>query len=263
MAEKSKTNKGQMICALDVGTTKIVALIAEVDDNDNLRVIGAGRMPAHGLAPRRRRQHREATAAIGQAIEQAEQSAGQPMESRYVGIAGSHINAIEQQGRGGGGPQRPQDHDARIPSGRWSRRRTSRCPTIARSSTRCRASTRSTTKKGIQNPVGMFGYRLEVDASIITGASSAVTNLVNCVHDNGLEIEDLVLEPLASAEAVLTDDERHLGVALVDIGGGTSDLAIYLEGAPWHTVHPRRGRRSLRPRCGDGPAHAVSTRPRR
>jgi cell division protein FtsA len=82
----------------------------------------------------------------------------------------------------------------------------------------------------------MFGYRLEVDASIITGATSAVTNLVNCVQGNGVAIDDLVLQPLASAEAVLTDDERQLGVALVDVGGGTSDVAIYLEGAPWHTV---------------------------
>ncbi|HEX9116353.1 MAG TPA: cell division protein FtsA, partial [Anaerolineae bacterium] len=91
-------------------------------------------------------------------------------------------------------------------------------------------------QKGIQNPVGMFGYRLEVDASLVTGASSAVTNLVNCVQSNGVEIVDLVLEPLASAEAVLTDDERQLGVALVDIGGGTTDIAIYLDAAPWHTV---------------------------
>ena len=91
-------------------------------------------------------------------------------------------------------------------------------------------------QKGIQDPVGMFGYRLEVDASIITGATSAVTNLVNCVQGNGVAIDDLVLQPLASGEAVLTDDERQLGVALVDIGGGTSDVAIYLDGAPWHTV---------------------------
>jgi cell division protein FtsA len=82
----------------------------------------------------------------------------------------------------------------------------------------------------------MAGYRLEVDAIIITGASTAVVNLVNCVRDNGVEIQDLVLEPLASGLAVLTEDERRLGVALVDVGGGTSDLAIYLENAPWHAV---------------------------
>jgi cell division protein FtsA len=91
-------------------------------------------------------------------------------------------------------------------------------------------------QKGIQEPVGLYGYRLEVDASIITGASSAIANLVHCVTDNGIAIEDLVLQPLASAEAVLTDDERQLGVTLVDVGGGTSDLAIYLDAAPWHAV---------------------------
>ena len=83
------------------------------------------------------------------------------------------------------------------------------------------------------------------------------------MHDNGVEIEDLVLEPLASAEAVLTDDERRLGVALVDIGGGTTDLAIYLEDAPWHTVIMDVGGDHFITRCGDGAAHALSPRPRR
>ncbi len=177
----------------------------------------------------------DATAAIGQAIQQAEAAAGVTMDSAYVGIAGSHINAIGSKGVVAVG------RNGRKITTEDTQRALEQARNIALPHNReiihaVPASTRVDDQKGIQNPVGMFGYRLEVDASIITGASSAITNLVNCVQDNGLEIEDLVLQPLASAEAVLTDDERQPGVALVDIGGGTTDLAIYLEDAPWHTV---------------------------
>jgi cell division protein FtsA len=225
----------EAICAIDVGTTKIVALIAEVDDNDDLRVIGAGRMPAQGLRRGVVVNTKEATAAIGQAVEQAVQSAGQPMRPLLLGISGSHINAMSSKGAVAVG------RNGRNITTEDIQRALEQAKSIALPHNReiIHAVPRSYTiddQKGIQDPVGMFGYRLEVDASIITGASSAVANLVHCVHDNGLEIEDLVLEPLASALAVLNDDERRLGVALVDVGGGTSDLAIYLENAPWHTV---------------------------
>ncbi|MCU0501489.1 MAG: cell division protein FtsA [Anaerolineae bacterium] len=225
----------EAICAIDVGTTKIVALIAEVDDNDDLRVIGAGRMPAQGLRRGVVVNTKEATAAIGQAVEQAVQSAGQPMRPLLLGISGSHINAMSSKGAVAVG------RNGRNITTEDTQRALEQAKSVALPHNReiIHAVPRSYTiddQKGIQDPVGMFGYRLEVDASIITGASSAVANLVHCVHDNGLEIEDLVLEPLASGLAVLNDDERRLGVALVDVGGGTSDLAIYLENAPWHTV---------------------------
>ena len=157
------------------------------------------------------------------------------MQSAYVGIAGSHINAIGSKGVvavGRSGRSITQEDIQRaLEQARNIALPHNREIIHAVPRTFC-----VDDQKGIQNPVGMFGYRLEVDASIITGASSAVTNLVNCVQANGVAIDDLVLQPLASGEAVLTDDERQLGVALVDIGGGTSDIAIYLDGAPWHTV---------------------------
>ena len=226
----------ELICGIDVGTTKVCALIGAVDDQNNLRIIGAGRVPTQGLRRGVVINTAYATTAIGQAIEEAEHAAGQTMETAYVGIAGSHINAIGSKavvavGRTGGRTITKEDVQRSLDQAR----------NIALPHNReiIHAVPRSfcvDDQRGIQSPVGMFGYRLEVDASIITGASSAVTNLVNCVQSNGVAIEDLVLQPLASAEAVLTDDERQLGVALVDVGGGTSDIAIYLEAAPWHTV---------------------------
>jgi cell division protein FtsA len=224
-----------MICALDVGTTKVCALIGTLDENNKLRVTGMGRAPSKGLRRGVVVNTVDATAAIGLAIQQAEAAAGGvTMDTAYVGIAGAHVAAIGSKsvvavGRNGRkitseDTQRAleQARNIALPHNREIINAVARTYTVD-------------DQQGILNPVGMFGYRLEVDASIITGAASAITNLINCVHDNGLEIEDLVLQPLASAEAVLTDEERQAGVALVDIGGGTTDLAIYLESAPYHT----------------------------
>jgi cell division protein FtsA len=225
----------ELICGIDVGTTKICALMAELDEDNQLRVIGAGRGPAQGLKRGVVVNAAEATEAISHAVDEAERTAGQTMESAYVGIAGSHINAIGSKGvvavgRSGRSITREdtqraidQARNIALPHNREVIHTVARVFSVD-------------DQRGIQNPVGMFGYRLEVDVSIITGASMAVTNLVNCVQANGVAIEDLVLEPLASAEAVLTEDERQLGVTVVDIGGGTTDMAIYLDGAPWHTV---------------------------
>jgi cell division protein FtsA len=226
----------ELICGIDVGTTKVVALIATVDDENNLRIVGAGRTPAQGLRRGVVINAAEATTAIGQAIDQAEQSAGQTLQSAYVGIAGSHINATGSKGVVAVGRTNGRNIDRADIQRAMEQARNIALPHNREIIHAVPRSFCVDDQKGIQNPVGMFGYRLEVDASIITGATSAVTNLVNCVQGNGVAINDLVLQPLASAEAVLTDDERQLGVALVDIGGGTSDIAIYLDGAPWHTV---------------------------
>jgi cell division protein FtsA len=168
-------------------------------------------------------------------VTEAEASADQGMEKAYVGIAGSHINAIGSRGGIAVG------RSGRSITREDAQRALEQARNIALPHNRdvihiVPRSYSVDDQPGIQDPVGMFGYRLEVDVSIITGASSAITNLVHCVQANGVAIQDLVLQPLASAEAVLTDDERRLGVALVDIGGGTTDLAVYLEAAPWHTT---------------------------
>lgn len=225
----------ELICALDVGTTKICALIAELDADGNLCVIGAGRVPAQGLRRGIVINTKEATLAIGQAVGLAEQMAGRKMPSVVVGISGNHINAVSSKGAVSVG------RSSRTITVEDTQRALDQARNIALAHNReiIHVVPRMYSvddQKGIADPVGMFGFRLEVDASVITGASSAIANLVACVQENELEIQDLVLEPLASALAVLTEDERRLGVAVVDVGGGTSDLAIYLENAPWHTV---------------------------
>jgi len=223
-----------MICALDVGTTKICALVGTLDDSNKLGIAGMGRVPAKGLRRGMVVNTGEVTAAIGQAIEAAEAAAGTTMESAYVGIAGAHISALTSNGvvaiGRNGRKITPEDTQKTLEEARNVALPHNRdiINVVARSY-------RVDDQHGILDPVGMFGYRLEVEANIITGATSAITNLINCVHANGLEIDDLVLEPLASALAVLTDDERQAGVAVVDIGGGTTDMAIYLESALWHT----------------------------
>ncbi len=209
--------------------------MAELDDENRLRVIGGGRVPSQGLRRGVVVNTAEAHAAIGLAISEAERTAGQTLESAFVGIAGSHINAIGSKGVVAVG------RSGRSITSEDTQRALDQARNIALPHNREIIHTVPRVfcvddQRGIQNPVGMFGYRLEVDASIITGASSAVANLVNCVQSNGVAIDDLVLEPLASGEAVLTEDERQLGVALVNAGGGTTDIAIYLDAAPWHTV---------------------------
>ena len=233
--DKDAAIANELICAIDVGTTKICALIAELDADGALRVIGAGRVPAQGLRRGVVINTKEATAVIGQAVEAAEQMAGQRMRPVLLGISGTHINAVSSKGAVTVG------RNGRSITTEDTQRAIEQAKNIALPHNReiIHVVPRVYSvddQKGIQEPVGMYGDRLEVDASIITGASSSVANLVGCVQDNGLEIQDLVLEPLASAKAVLTEDERRLGVALIDVGGGTSDLAIYLENAPWHTV---------------------------
>lgn len=225
----------ETICALDVGTTKVCALIATVDENGNLNVIGASRVPSRGLRRGVVVNKAEATEAIGKAVLEAEQIAGAAMQMAYVGIAGAHVTVLNSTGSVAvkNSAHRVAQEDCQraldmalsnvdVPPNREVISVTARSYTVDG-------------ETGIQNPLGMQCARLDVDAMIITGASAAVANLSDCIKANGVAIRDLVLQPLASGEAVLTDDERRAGVVVVDMGGGTTDLAVYMESAPWHT----------------------------
>jgi cell division protein FtsA len=225
---------GEMINALDVGTSKIVALIAQVDEKGQLKVVGAGRSASQGLRKGTVINTADATAAIAKAIEEAERTGGLTMESAYVSISGAHISAIGSKGviDLGKNGRRVTAEDCQkaldqaggiaLPHNREM------INVVARQY-------KLDDKEGIDNPVGSMGYRLEVEATVVTGASSNIQNLTNCVLDNGVRIKDLVLEPLASAEAVLSRDELSAGVVLVDVGAGTAGVAIYLDKAPWQT----------------------------
>jgi cell division protein FtsA len=224
----------EMINAMDVGTSKIVALIAQVDEKGQLKVIGAGRCASQGLRKGAVINTADATAAIAKAIEEAERTAGVTMESAYVSISGAHISAIGSKGVVdlGKNGRRVTAEDCQkaldqaggiaLPHNREM------INVVARQY-------KLDDKEGIDNPVGSMGYRLEVEATVVTGATSNIQNLTNCVLDNGVRIQDLVLEPLASAEAVLSRDELAAGVVMVDVGAGTAGVAIYLDKAPWQT----------------------------
>ncbi len=224
----------EIITAIDVGTTKICTFIAETTPEGQLRLIGAGSTRSQGLRKGVVVNVSAATQAITESIERAEQIAGVTVRSAYVGIVGGHISSHNSTGavaipRGRSITRHDVDRalDAAraipVPSDREI------IHTIARTFT-------VDEQEGVTEPVGMHGYRLEVNAHVISGATAALNNLIKCIQGNGVAIDELVLEPLASGEAVLSHDEREMGVAVADMGGGTTDIALYLDGSVWHTV---------------------------
>lgn len=223
-----------VITAIDVGTTKICTFIAEITPESRLRLLGAGQARSQGLRKGVVVNVAAATQAIAEAIEQAEHDAGMTIRNAYVGIVGGHISSHNGTGAVAiprGRSITRHDVDRALDAARAIPIPTDRevIHTIARNFT-------VDEQEGVQEPIGMHAYRLEVNAHIITGAATAIHNLVKCIQSNGITIEELVLEPLASAEAVLTDEERDMGVAIIDMGGGTSDIAIFLGGSVWHTT---------------------------
>lgn len=223
------------IVGVDVGTTKICSLVGEVDEARGLRIVGVGVTPARGIRKGVVVNVQEATSAIATSLEKAERISGYAIESAYVGLAGAHISAINSRGviavnRGERGIQ-PTDIQRAMDA--------SRAVPIPHNREILHVIPRSYTvdgDEGVRDPLGMQAYRLEVESHIITGATSSIHNLVKCVQATGVGIDALVLEPLASGEAVLTDVEREMGVVLADIGGGTTDIAIFIEGSIWHTA---------------------------
>ena len=177
----------------------------------------------------------EATQAIARSVEDAERVSGHTVQSAYVGVAGGHISSLNSRGAAMiGRADRPitREDTARalenaqaiaIPHNRQVLHAIARQYTVDG-------------QDGIADPLGMFGYRLEVEAHIVTATVTAIRNLVTCVQAAGIAINDLVLQPLASAEAVLRADEKKMGVVLVDSGGGTTDIAVFIEGSVWHTL---------------------------
>lgn len=224
--------RGSIIAGLDVGTTKICALVAEVLDN-KINILGMGSAPSTGLRKGVVINIESTVDSIKKAVAMAETAAGVEIRSVYVGIAGGHIKGFESYGAVGirGKEVRPQDVERAIDSASvvyvpLDREVLHVIPTEFMLDG----------QDGIKDPVGMSGVRLEVKVHIVTGAVSSVQNLLKCCERAGLEVIDIVLEPIASAEAVLTGDEKDLGVALIDIGGGTTDIAIYRDGSLRHTA---------------------------
>jgi cell division protein FtsA len=219
----------EIISAIDVGTTKICALMAQVEPdslgNVSLNILGEGHVASRGIRRGVVVNVADATAAIGEAVEKCEREAGRHMLSAYVGIAGSHIATLNSTGVS------PVDRRQGVtPADMQRALEGARAVALPQNQEVIHTIARQWTVDGqseIQHPLGMTAYRLEVDAHIVTGSSTAISNLVQCVTKHDIDIDALVLEPLASNAAVLKPDERRMGVAVVDMGGGTTDIALF------------------------------------
>jgi cell division protein FtsA len=229
---KNKEQKN-LIIGLDIGTSKIVALVAEVLPEGRLEVIGIGETPSRGLKKGVVVNIESTVNAIQRALEEAELMADCKIREVYTGIAGSHIKSINSHGMVAIKNKEVAQADVdRVIE-------TARAVNIPTDQQILHILTQEFIIDGqedVREPLGMSGVRLEVKVHIVTGAVSAAQNIVKCVKRCGLEVRDLILQPLASSMAVLTEDEKDLGVCLVDIGGGTADIAVFTNGAIRHTA---------------------------
>lgn len=225
----------QIIAGIDVGSTKVCTLIGHTTENGApLHIVGMGVVPAQGVRKGVVTDIEMAARCIGESIQRAQRMAGHAISEVYLSVGGSHI--ASQTGRGAVSI----GHGDRLVDREDIARVIEAAEAVALPHNRRILHTIPRGyivdgQGGIRNPLGLMGYRLEVETHIVTAADTAVQNLVRCVEMNQIEVLELVLQPLASAEAALTDEERNMGVVLVDIGGGTTDVAIYLHGSVWGT----------------------------
>jgi len=226
--------KDQIIVGLDIGTTKTRAVVAELREDGGADVIGVGTSLSRGLRKGVVINIEDTVASVRKAVEEAEVVSGVVINSVHVGIAGSHINSLSADGL------------VAIKSREVTRADIVRAVNAARSAAIIKSDHRVLhvlprefivdEQDGIRDPLGMSGSHLKVNVHIITGAVTSVQNLVKSVERAGLDVIGIILQPLASSEAVLSEDERELGVAMIDMGGGTTDLAIFAEGSVMHTA---------------------------
>ncbi len=222
------------IAALDIGTTKTCALIGEHTEHGTWRILGAGVVASRGMRKGVITDVKEATQAIASAIEQAERVSGLTAEAVYVGIAGAHIQSTNSRGvaaihSGRGVTQDDIDRAMEAAEAIAVPQNRDIIHSIPRGYT-------LDGQDGVKDPLGMIGFRLEVEAHIVTGAAPSIQNVVKAVEGAGLRVAGLVLEPIAAGDAVLTPAEKEMGVVLADIGGGTTDIAIFIDGSVWHTI---------------------------
>jgi cell division protein FtsA len=228
-------SRENIIVGLDIGTTKIGCIIAELDADRNVKIVGVGTSRSEGLRRGVVVNLEKTVVSIGRAIEEAELMAGVEVRNVYAGIAGDHIRSINSHGViavSRGGVEITRADIGRVVDA-------AKAVAIPMDREILHILPQEFTvddQKGIKDPTGMAGIRLEVDVHIVTGAVSSAQNLVKAIQQAGYQVRDLVLEPLASSYGVLTDDERELGVALLDIGGGTTDIALFHEGSIRHTA---------------------------
>ena len=225
----SKKIRKDIIAAIDIGTTKVVTLIAEVcPESDGLTIIGFGSCPSKGLKRGIVVNIETTIQAISESVKIAEEMAGCRIHEVYTGVSGSHIRSVNSHGIVAIRQEEVVHADVeRV----LDAARAVAIPADQRMLHVIPQEFFIDNQPGIKDPIGMSGVRLEAKAHIVTGAVSAVQNIVKCLHRCGFEVKDVILEQLASSYAVLDEDEKDLGVCLIDIGGGTTDIAIFIDGA--------------------------------
>ncbi len=221
-----------VVVGIDVGTTKICTLVAREEGPGQIRILGVGIEPSQGIRKGVVVDLGAASQAVARSIEKAERTSGFEITSALVSLAGSQVSSVNSRGVVGvTGRMIDQDDIARAVDA-------ARAVAIPHNREIIHVVQRGFNvdgQEGIRMPVGMHGYRLEVETHIITASAASVENLRQCVGVSGVEVSQFVLNPLASAEVALTETERQMGAVVCDIGGGTTDMAIYIDGDVWHT----------------------------
>jgi cell division protein FtsA len=226
-------NASNMVVGLDIGTSKVVAIVGQPTDDGGIEIAGIGSHPSRGMKRGVVINIESTVQSIQRAVEEAELMAGCDIHSVYVGVAGSHISSMNSDGVVAIKEREvtPSDIDRVIDS--------ARARAISEGQRVLHVLPQEFSidaQGGIREPLGMSGVRLEAQVHLVTAALNAVQNIEKCVRRCGLDVDAIILEQLASSMAVLTEDERELGVCMVDIGGGTTDMAIFSEGAIRHTA---------------------------
>ena len=228
-------SKQTTLTSIDVGTTKICTTIAEVNDGGGIRVVGVGISPSRGLHKGLVVNISDARETIRESVRKAEQACNYKVESAIVGVTGRHVNSLNNRGvvaiTRNDRLVRPNDlrrvlstaQSVKVPNDRKLLHVIPRGYAVDG-------------QVGVKNPVGMYGFRLDVETHIITAAATSIQNLVKCIRSLAIDVDDLILEPLASSEAVLTEDEKQVGVILADIGGGTTDICVFKDGSICHSA---------------------------
>jgi cell division protein FtsA len=223
---------GKLIVGLDIGTSKVVAIVGEAGADGELKVVGLGSHPSRGLKKGMVVDIESTVQSIQRAVEEAERMAGCQVHSVYAGIAGSHIRSLNSHGIVAIRDREVFQHDLeRV----IDAARAVASPADQKILHILPQEYVIDSQEGIKEPLGMSGVRLEAKVHLVTCAVNAAQNIEKCIRRCGLDVDDIILEQLASSYSVLTDDERELGVCIVDIGGGTTDIAIFTEGAIRHT----------------------------
>jgi len=233
MARKQQTSNTNIVIGLDIGTSKIAAIIGKVKGDGGIEVVGLGTHPSKGLKKGVVVNIDSTVESIQRAIDEAERMSGIKAVSVSVGIAGSHIGSFNSNGMVAISHQEVQQEDVQ--------RVIDAAQTIAIPGDQevlhiLPQEFMIDNQGGIREPIGMSGVRLEAKVHMVTGSVSAAQNITKCVERCSLKVDNLILEQLASSEAVLSEDEKELGVCLVDIGGGTTDIAVFQKGAIRHTA---------------------------